>query len=256
MLRLNKVRSRLLNNPKVRSVAKEIVFHILYYVRLKRPGQVRVVIFAQGRTGSTLLEDLLCSSGYFSKNGELLNSKIREVWDPAKYVIGLSRWKNRNFIFHVKVYHLTKDRNYPVDPARFLQSLIEDGWNIIYLRRKNKVKHVLSNLVAEARGDYHKQNDEKEDIRVRVDCERFVDCLQKRQLYDDLERMALGNLPFLEAIYEEDLENSHRHQETANRIWDFLSLSRKKVHTRYRKVNTFHAEELVSNYEELITCLK
>ena len=39
------------------------------------PEKRRVVIFAQGRTGSTLLEDILCSSGYFSANGELLSKK-------------------------------------------------------------------------------------------------------------------------------------------------------------------------------------
>ena len=60
-------------------------------IKTKSPDQVRVVIFAQGRTGSTLLESLLCSTGHFFKNGELLNNDTgkNEIIFPTQYIRGL-----------------------------------------------------------------------------------------------------------------------------------------------------------------------
>ena len=115
------------------------------------PDKVRVLIFGQGRSGSTLLEDLICSTGYFRKNGELLNTNKGEILHPVQFIRGLSKRKaSENIIFHVKISQLTKDRKRPIDPAEFLNTLYNDGWKIIYLRRKNKVMHALSNVVAKA----------------------------------------------------------------------------------------------------------
>ena len=115
-------------------------------IKTKSPDQVRAVIFAQGRTGSTLLESLLCSTGHFFKNGELLNNDTgkNEIIFPTQYIRGLSKWESdSNFIFHVKIYQLTRDRKRPVDPTTFMETLCKEGFKVIYLRRNNFCKACL-----------------------------------------------------------------------------------------------------------------
>ena len=123
----------------------------LYLSNLVRPlrqDQVRVIIFGQGRTGSTVLESLICSTGHFEENGEVLNvQRYGQLSYPVQYVLGLAKWRSRvNFIFHVKIYQLTRNRRKPVDPGLFLRTLSKNGWKIIYIRRENVLKQVLSAL--------------------------------------------------------------------------------------------------------------
>ncbi|MFO8057817.1 MAG: hypothetical protein R6V10_11020 [bacterium] len=213
--------------------------------------QVRAVIFAQGRTGSTLLEDLVFSTGHFHKHGELLRTREGEVLFPVRFVRGLSkRQSDRHFIFHVKNYHLTRDRKRPVDAAWFLETLYREGWKIIYLQRRNKVRHALSNIIRDQRGDPFKRDDEKEEIKVVVDCERFVESVKERIRFEKAERKALADIEYHQVVYEDDLEDAGKHQETVERILDYLCLEHRQVKTGYRRINTWPLEELISNYGE------
>jgi hypothetical protein len=228
-------------------------------IKPKPSNQVRAVIFAQGRTGSTLLENLLCSTGHFRNNGELLNTDNgrNEIIFPAKYIRGLSKWeRDSNFIFHVKIYQLTRDRKKPVDPTSFLRALNYDGFKIIALRRKNIVKHTLSNLVAQHRGNYEKIDDKKEKLRLVVDCKEFSDAVKERIGFSKEEKSVLANFEYHEVVYEDDLENSNSHQKTIDKILDFLSLEKRKVTTKLRKVNTTPLEQLITNYDEFFNCIR
>ena len=232
---------------------REGLSYISYFVKPTPSGSVRLVIFGHGRTGSTLLESLLCSTGYFRKNGELLNTSKGEIRYPIQYVSGLSKQTaNENFIFHVKIYQLTRDRKRPIDPAAFLNALYNDGWKVIYLRRRNKVKHALSNLVREHRGPTHKFNDDKEDIKLFVNCKQFVEMVEERFRFDKADEEALANIKYHEVVYEEDLEKPHSHQKTVDRILDYVSLENREAFTTHRKINTQSLEELIVNYDEFV----
>lgn len=219
--------------------------------------QVRLMIFGQGRTGSTLLESLLCSTGYFREHGELLDPAQGEVLYPIQYIRGLSKRKAReNLIFHVKIYQLARDRKSPVDPAVFLETLYKkDGWKVIYLQRKNKVMHALSNLIAKHRGNYHKLSDDKEEFKIVVNCEKFVKRVNERFYFEKAEKKALANVEYHEVVYEEDLEKSDTHQNTVDRILTYLSLDNRKATTEYRKINTQSPKDLIVNYDEFVDCV-
>ena len=234
----------------------EATAYVFNYIKLTPSAPVRVVIFAQGRTGSTLLESLLCSTGHFRQNKELLNTAKGEILFPTHFIRGLSKLKSDdNFIFHVKIYQLTEDRKRPIDPTSFIETLYSEGWKVIYLRRKNKIKHALSNIVATHRGRYHKHNDHKEELKVFVDCENFTEMVNKRFRSEKAEREVLANIEYHEVVYEDDLERSNDHQKTVDRILDYLSLEHREATTTHRKVNTLPLEELISNYEEFLDCL-
>lgn len=252
------VMKALLRKPAVqlKHRSREAVAYLFDYIKPVPSGPVRAVIFAQGRTGSTLLESLLCSTGHFRRNGELLSTSRGEVLFPIPFIRGLSNWNaHANFIFHVKVYQLTRDRRRSVDPVLFLETLHRDGWKIIYLRRRNKVRHTLSNVVAEHRGAYAKFDDRREEYKLFIDCDRFVEKVEERFRFEAAERDALAGVAYHEVVYEDDLERAERHQQTVDRVLDFLSLERREAHTRHKKVNTLPLEAAISNYEEFEACL-
>lgn len=227
------------------------------YTRRDCPDRTRVLIFAQGRTGSTLLENLICSTGHFCEGGELLNTTWKgEVFFPLQYVRGMARRKaEENFIFHLKIYHLTDDRRRSIEPTWFVRTLFEEGWKVIYLTRKNKLKHALSNMVAKSRQNYHKLDDNEETLQLTVNCEKLVKRVRKRFQYEQLEREALSYVRYLEISYEDDLESSEAHQKTVKQVLDYLSLERREASTKYKKVNTQTLRELIANYDEFLSCV-
>ena len=84
-----------------------------------------ILIFAQGRTGSSLLESLLGSTGY-TTHGELCkNGKYCLVPDKL------------NCTAHLKVWHVE-------DPLTYIRDAMQKGWDIVYLKRINLIRHVLS----------------------------------------------------------------------------------------------------------------
>ncbi len=235
---------------------REILAYLFDLAKHTPNDQVRAVIFAQGRTGSTLLEDLIFSTGCFHKCGELLRTREGEVLFPMRFVRGMSKRNfDRHFIFHVKIYHFTRDRNRPVDPALFLETLYREGWKVIYLRRRNKVRHALSTIILNQRGDPFKRDDKKESIKVAVDCERFMELVNERISFEQMEREVLADIEYHEVVYEDDLEEAGKHQETVNRILDYFCLGPGPVKTDYRRINTWPFEELISNYDEFKSCV-
>ena len=60
-----------------------------YLAAMFRPARVdarHTLIFAKGRSGATLLADLLASTERFTDLGEPLHLFTREVWAPERYL--------------------------------------------------------------------------------------------------------------------------------------------------------------------------
>ena len=222
-----------------------------YFSHLTRPhrkDQLRVVIFAQGRSGSTLLESLLCSTPYFRKGGELLGDAGTTVRYPFAFISGLAKENTKNFIFHLKIYHLTTDRSKPIEPGPFLAQLVEDGWKIIYLKRRNKLNQVLSYQIRQVRGKAQKYDEENEEFRLAIHPHSLKEGIERRFSYEKAEKKALRNLPHHEVIYERDLEDTDKHQRTVDGILSFLDLAPVPVSTRLKKINSKHPREYLESY--------
>ena len=167
----------------------------------------RTLIFGQGRSGSTLLENLLSSTGHFAPQGEVFGEKGRKIIYPERYLRGQSaRWHDKNFLCHVKVHHLLARRR-PIEPQSFLQRLSDDGWRILFLHRTDRVRQALSFLVAEVRGEYHKRDDRPETIALHVSHERLKALLARAAASAHEEQEALAGVDYHEVVYERDLED-------------------------------------------------
>ncbi|MBI1403009.1 MAG: hypothetical protein GC147_07335 [Porphyrobacter sp.] len=218
------------------------------------PRAAPVLIFAQGRSGSSLLESLLASTGHFAPHGELLGEGYETTRFPRAFLRGHARRAGeRHFLCHVKIYHLTRDReragSRPVAPHAFLHRLADEGWRIIHLTRQDRVRHVLSGLVAQARGKYHKFDDRPETTAITVRRGILEKWIAQRQKLDREERAALAGLDVHEVVYERDLEQAAVQQQTIDGVLDFLGLPRRRVSTRLRKVNARPLREIIANYD-------
>lgn len=235
---------------------REFRAYLAYYFLPEPKNQKKVLIYAQGRTGSTLLESLLSSNNSFLPHGELLTTAYIEPFFPMKLLLGTAKRDPENFICHVKIHHLTKDRKRPVDAPKFIKTLHQKGWKIVFLRRENKAKHVISNMVATRKGQYHQFSEQKEAFRMNFDCAEFGRSMQLRFNRTEDEEAAISGIDHLPIAYETHLENSEKHQDTANLIYDYVGMKRQTVKTRHKKINAVGLKELISNYDEFLNCLQ
>lgn len=209
-----------------------------------------VVIFAQGRTGSTLLEDLLSSTKYFQKYGEVLNCQYQEeVEAPVAYINHLSSKCSKQFLCHIKIYHLTEDRRTPLDPVKVLQEL---NCPIIYLYREDLFAHAISNIVLE---NYRIPVNYKEnrEFHITVKPEEVRKWIDKRQTWRQQEEECLSKLsnPILRVNYERDLLQEEAHLKTINRILSELRIPLvTEVSTKLKKTITQDFSSLITNWKD------
>jgi LPS sulfotransferase NodH len=221
------------------------------------PKTQRVLIFAQGRTGSTLLESLLVSTQHFEERGEMLGANNERVRLPARYLRGMARrHPDQNFLCHVKIYHLTTDRTAhgarPVDVNGFLRALAADGWKIVYLRRRDKFQHYLSGLIAKQRDAYHKYDAGAEDWQIEVDQKDLVRGITTRRRLDQDEAAALLGIAHLPLVYEDDLMTPEAQAEAVGKILDLAGLEQRAASTRMQKINARPLQQTVTNYDDAL----
>ena len=195
------------------SEIKSIV-HNIYYASLGKSGQVegpRFIIFAQGRSGSTALADLLNNHHSIRCEGELLmNYKLF----PLEFLEGKSRphvEEGRVWGCKIKWWHIAEVQHREVNI--FLRALRSRGWKIIYLHRENYLFQALSTLAGEVRESWrHKHG---EGIKsVNIDPEKIEDYVISRENQTKVELEALSEVSYEKVVYERDLYDPKSHQST------------------------------------------
>lgn len=240
-VRAKQIAARLINR------SKEVGVYARSPFQSARQDQVRLVIFAQGRTGSTLLENLIVSTGLFSGYGEILSADYSELIMPFNYLNGLANAIDDNFICHIKIHHLTSDRKRPLDYMQFFQRMKARGWQFIFLERENLVEHVLSSHVAYHRNAYHNFTDKAEQFKIDFDPEFFEGVVADRRGYKKIEQEVMTVIDPIRVSYERDLLDNTRHQATIDRILTELGLPVSACNTEHRKVIKQNPVELFNN---------
>ncbi len=213
--------------------------------------QRRVLIFGLGRSGSTVLEDLLQSTGYFKAHGELFHPSEPIQEDPLEYFMDrANQCRDMHFISHMKLYEMESVDRAGIAKRDFLEALIENGWKIIYLTRKNKLKHNLSSYRAQETSIFHTDKIIPTES-MPVNCFIFTHGINQLLKWEKEERELLENLPFLEIQYERHLENGLSHQSTVECILEYLNLPIRSAQTWHKKVIQGGIKSVISNYEEL-----
>ena len=222
------------------------------YARLLLPGlkhpDRRFVIFAQGRSGSTLLADLLNSHPDVYCADEILTWKRR---DPARYAMACSvGHKAGTYGFKVKIYQLTEAQHI-TSPNGWLRTMDAQGWSVLHLQRRNVLQQALSSMVAEQRRVYHEEGQASVPQPVLIDTEDLLLRTQRRVATQREEDEALQGVPHEAFVYEDDLLRSETHQAAADRAFAYLGLSSVPVTTELRKIADRPLEQVVANADEV-----
>lgn len=207
------------------------------------------VIFSRGRSGTALLVDLLNSHPKFTVKGELLQAPLRS---PLSYLWGRAASSNTLvFGFKVKPYQI--ERINQLDGASFLKSLQQAGWKLIFLEREELLRNCLSGLVARETGIWHSKKEAKADKpQVMLPPELVAEKLDALADVAKREKEIIAELDnYLHLSYEQDLKDAGLHQDTCNRIFEFLGVGSAPVKTWLKRTSTDRIEQQIRNWEEI-----
>lgn len=214
----------------------------------------RFIIFGRGRSGSTLLVDLLNSNDRIHCDGEILHHK---VLSPHSHIIQhASRHIDKVYGFKLLSYQVHNVQSVH-RPERFVENLYEKGFKIIYLRRRNLLRHAVSNINARSRKFHHqKDEDNFESKAIYIPPNDLSDWIAGSEKLESLEKKMLLKVPYLDLFYEDDLVDPTRHQATVDKVCHFLNVPTSEAKTKYVKLLPGNLSDIVENYSEIMSFLK
>ncbi len=222
----------------------------------------RFVIYTRGRTGSTLLTELInCHPDIFC-DVEIFNylyCKSRVMF-PNKYIKSCSRraslLNKPVYGFKVKIAQLRFEHKYK-NYDSILKQLSEDGWKFIYLKRTNFLRHKLSNLLAAETQVFHlKKNDAAKFEKIKVNCDVLLEGIRYSEEVERTESDNLKNIPHITVEYEKDLLRDENHQKISDKIFSYLGLESCSVSTDYKRLTGDNLEDVIANYDEVVRFFK
>ena len=231
----------------------KLLHRLLTYRHLLRkpPEGGRFLVWSQSRCGTTLLTQLLDSHPEIDCEKELLARWV--PWQQA-YVESRRRvHPSQVFGFKVFVHHLIDDQR--IQPRRFLDDLHHRGYQIVYLKRENILRHSLSQCLRKATGVTHSTSGQVVRERYRIDVDYLLRHMKVRdRMWQEAEH-ALEGKSFYRLTYEDDLQDGSRHQATVDGIFSFLGLDSAPVHSELKRINDKCLSDLIENYDELAQTL-
>ena len=210
----------------------------------------KFLIFAQGRTGSTLLTSTLNRHPEIRCDDEILD---RPKAFTRRYAENMARAApTRCYGFHVKIYQLTAWQRV-TDVGGFLREMQDHGWKLLYLWRENALRHVVSNVFAEASGAYHMPKDGGggAPAKMPLPLDRLEKGIPNRLRLREEERAALNGLDYLDLNYERDLQSPESQPATFARIQDYLGVTQHDLTPKLKKMVDKPLSDLIGNYDEV-----
>ncbi len=223
------------------------------------PSGSKFIIFANYRTGSTLLSNLLkchpevtCDGEIFLKFLRYLNFK--KVLFPHLYMKGMHiGCKSSTYGCSVKLDEVNKVLGIiHGSPKQFMVNLIENGWKIVHLKRLNLLRQAISNITAHERNQWHNTLEKPLNrIKIYIDCDRLINTLRWMERDAVKEEEVLDGTPHMTLVYENDLLNTKQHQITADIVFNYLGLPSVAVETSMRRTSSDKPSDFMQNYEEV-----
>jgi LPS sulfotransferase NodH len=197
------------------------------------------VVLCPPRSGSELLVDLLDQVPGLSCSGEVFHQ--RKVRWPLRFLEGRARLARRGGaeVYGCKVltHHLLpeEDRFGPAKPL--VQALVERGWTIVHLRRRDLLAMALSHLQAQETGRWHERGEGAPGELPRIDADAGTvfawlhGAASYQRWLDDL----LADVPHHTVTYEDDLLRDEDRQATIDAIARLVRLAPAPVTARLQK---------------------
>lgn len=253
------IRAKRFISQKFAGYFLEITNYLSYFYRnlflgVNKP-KIKFVIFCHGRSGSTLLLDLLNSHPQVSCDGEILS---RKVFSPSALIKCRSLMSNKEVYGFKLLSYQIRDVQKMVNPRSFMKAIHNKVYKVIFLRRSNLLRLVLSVLYAEFRNEWHHKitDGEVSHLKMKVDVENMLKMLKESEETYRFESEIMKEIPHFSLIYEEDLENRNTHDATLNKITDYLKIANSVSSTPdVVKITPKRLEDFVENLAEVENAL-
>lgn len=232
--------------------AREMVYSLKAQIG-RHEHEKRFVIFGRGRSGSTLLVDLLNSSADIYCDSEILNRPVFSIYGHIE---------NCSMMHPARIYGF-KLLSYQVrsvhklsEPQAFLDQLVNGlNYKMIYITRKNLLRQTLSKHYAAFRNSWHEKGGQVRRPKMKVNLPILLKNLDEGYQLGLYEENCISSVDHLPLTYEEDLSEPDRQIETVNKIADYLDTERFKTNTSLKKITSNSYADFIENYEEMATAL-
>ncbi|MCK5523308.1 MAG: hypothetical protein KAI83_09265 [Thiomargarita sp.] len=238
-------------------VRGEIFSYLLALFKKTKEPDSKFIIFSKGRTGSNLLRTLLNSHPEIVCEGDILLRLYVRILSLKLYIKGrIAKNPTNVYGFQLQRAQLNHEK---IEAKDFLSDLHNNGWKIIYLRRKNRFRQKISSKIAISRNQWlysSKSNSEPStSFKVHVDTQELLTELENAENAALKDKADLKEIPYIEIIYEDDLLKAGQHQKTADKIFDFLGVQSAPVETNMIKTPYQNLAEVIENYDEITALL-
>ncbi|MEL6902222.1 MAG: hypothetical protein AAFP07_14815 [Cyanobacteria bacterium J06606_4] len=138
------------------------------------------------------------------------------------------------------------------DPNQFMQDLHRGGCRVIYLQRRDALRHAIATLRAHSINCRFDDSDTAKSNKLTVDVSELLACLK----YLDNQRVEanaiLHDVPRLTLVYETHLMDPNSYPRTALDLSEFLDIEDIRPAGSSLKLVHQRLEDIVTNYDEVI----
>ena len=217
----------------------------------------KFVILGQGRSGSTLLVDLLNCHPEVTCDHEIFRSGLwRSSWRALTLILlrefpslyyNYRRLSAQNKVYGFKLF------NYQVNDLNgTIKKLYETGWKILWIHREDIVEQSLSFMLGSMTQKWHRRNREELPLhQYHIDLLELASLMYNIKLRNERIQESLAGIEYYKIQYESDLMNSDQWQKTADSLFEHLHLESCRVRSTSLKVDPRPWEEKIANYDQV-----
>jgi len=218
------------------------LWYLMRFWNAKPQGKF-VLIYCQGRTGSTFLSSALNQYKTCLYEEEVMR---RRLWHYKSFLTGLSfRKPDVWYVVKVKPMHL---RNHGIPSRDFLHWIHQHQCVLIHLRREDFFEHGLSKIIAAKRGEYFKKLSAD---KLKIDKEYLLEKIAELKEFAQEEKAILGAYGPIEVVYEKDIKPVEAQEATLMKLCKALSIKESYVAPPVFKVLSTNLEDEVLNWDEI-----
>lgn len=222
---------------------------------LSRPAsepQRKFLIYGRGRSGSSLLVNHLNSHPDIVCDGELLNTRAR-IFAPLQYVRRHARMSNAS-IYGFKLLASQPSVGQQIaDERAFVETLEASGFEVLHLYRRNLFRQVISRLVANHRGYFHRRTGDKpaKDDPILIEPDALQKEFDRRRGYVEIENTVLEGRKYFTICYEDDLEAQADRKRTIKRTLSHLGAAPMETSSSLIRFTPKRLVDIIANTDEL-----
>jgi len=213
-----------------------------------KPHKPSFVIFNIGQSGGMTLSKWFDAHDGITFQEDILSQTVRfprlSVYQRIRQSAG------EVYGFSLTVEQLRQVQRL-ADPNQFLQDLQRGGCRVIYLTRRDVLRHAIATLRTHSVNCRFDGTDPNRSNKLTVDVSELLACLK----YLDNQRIEadaiLHDISRLDLVYEEDLMDPNSYQDTANKLSDFLEIPEIEPVGSTLKLVHQKLTNIIQNYDEV-----